>query len=241
MLNKYVKYAIISILCVLTILPIAFCADAPATPQQQISVQQFVLAVQKQNDQLRKDLMANQDENFKTFDGRMTAMLSGFLRKLVIGLLGGMMVVMLGYAALVNYITNKFTPTFQRNLFRQKMNSAINSGRVVPQGGIVAVESPIVSQREGYDDGLKSKPSPISTFKIHIDEPDFSGINLSSSQTSQTSEPIQAPQKMSGVKKALIYFIIFLFIVLVYLSIRIYMVKMGVATPTILKNITGVV
>jgi hypothetical protein len=229
-------------LILLLLLPCVLAAEPALTAAQQISVQQFILVVQKQNEQLKKDIIANEDENMKQFDARMVGMLAGFLRKLVVGLLGGMMVVLIGYAAIINYITNKFTPTAQRNLFRNKMAAAIGQGRVIPQGAVVQVQSPIVSQKEGQPDNLKSKPAPLSTYKVS-DEPDFSGFNFSSSESQQTAEPL-APQyvevnvKRSGAKKALIVALIFAFIIAAYLSVRYYFAHMGVPIPS-LGNLTG--
>lgn len=238
------NYAIISILCLMLFMPVVLAADVvpPPNPQQQVNVQQFVLAVQKQNDQMKKDIIANEDENMKQFDARMVGMLSGFLRKLVIGLLGGMMVVLVGYAAIVSYVSNKFTPAFQRNLFRNKMGAAIQGGKILSQGAVVQVQSPIVSQKEGQQDSLKSKSAPLSTYKVS-DEPEFSGFDFSSHQTQQTAEV--APQfmevsvKRSGLKKILVVVLVLVFVVLAYLSVRYYLTHMGVSVPSLLGNLTG--
>jgi hypothetical protein len=238
--DKMVKKCnVISVIALLFVVPMVLAAEAPS-PQQQVSLQQFTLVVQKQNDQLKKDIVANQDENFKTFDARVNAMLSGFLRKLIVGLLGGMTVILVGYAAIISYVSNKFTPAFQRNLFRQKVGSAVSQGKMMPQGSVMRVDAPIVVQKEGQVDSLKSKPAPVSTYKVS-GEPDFSGFNFSA-QVQQATEPVVPSfqqEKKSGGKKVLVFIIILVFVILAYLSARYYLTHMGVSLPNVLGNLTG--
>lgn len=96
--------------------------------QQQVSI-----IVKRENEALKVEILANQDENFKTFDDRITAMLTNFLKKLIIGLLGGMTVVLVGYAWLMNYAMRKYTPTFQRNVLKSKLKKLEDSGKMVSE------------------------------------------------------------------------------------------------------------
>lgn len=233
------KKIMVILIGILILMPIIYSADAP-TPQQsqqqavqtQLAVQQFTVVVQKENKVLADNINSNMDNNFKTIDTRLNDMLKTFLRKLILGTLGGMAVLCVGYAWLVNKITRKYTTTYQKNLWKTKVTKGVKQGNFQ----VEKTEQPKPEAKMTMNSPTQLYPESINNpFYQPLHRTDNIGVNLNKEQKANTfsensmkaSEPPKFTDEDEKRKRQIKYTILIL-VVLILGLIAFLLNKYGV-------------
>lgn len=90
-------------------------------PQQIADVVHKVMSEQKKD--TIEDINKHMDENFAQLDARIMSNNKILFRKAIFAILGGMTVVLIGYAYLVNRVSKKYDLNFYEKLIENKINS----------------------------------------------------------------------------------------------------------------------
>lgn len=130
--------------------------------------QQMEVQLNRQIGGIATKLNANMDANYKNLDERMFNILKLNTRKLIVGLVGGMTVVLIGYGWLVSYITRTYTPLYQRNLLRKKYEHQLKDGKMVIDKDSLeqkGIDDSIIDESEKENREQMEKISPLRIFK----------------------------------------------------------------------------
>jgi len=111
------KYFIISIIMICLILPVVLAQ----TPSQDLA-DMIHRALQTTTKDIAEDVNRNMDENFGQLDQRIMENQKGIFRKAIFSLLGGMTVVIFGYAFVVNRVTRRYDFNFYEKMIDSKLS-----------------------------------------------------------------------------------------------------------------------